>query len=142
VFKKSALAVSLAFVLLLLVSGTAVAQTAHNLVNQPPDGAGIAFLLTDGTVMAQGNLGSDWWKLTPDNKGSYVNGTWTQLASLPAGYEPYAFSSAVLADGRVVIIGGEYNFGNFDLTNLGAVLRSHQRRVDLFDPAYGLENGG
>ena len=89
-------------------------------MNQPPDGAGIAFLLTDGSVIAQGNSGSDWWKLTPDNKGNYLGGTWTQMASLPGDYSPYAFSSAVLADGRVVISGGEYNFGNFVLTNLGA----------------------
>ena len=108
-------------VTLLTAYGIASAQTVQNLVNQPPNGAGVAFLLTDGTVMTQGGLGSDWWKLTPDNKGSYVNGTWTQLANLPAGYAPYAFSSAVLADGRLVITGGEYNNGNFLLTNLGAV---------------------
>ena len=30
-------------------------------------------------------------------------------------------SSQVLADGRVLLEGGEYNFGNFALTNLGAV---------------------
>jgi hypothetical protein len=38
----------------------------------------------------------DWWKLTPDNTGSYLNGTWTQLASLPPGYSPLYHSSAVL----------------------------------------------
>ena len=76
--------------------------------------------MTDGTVMAQGYDDSDWWKLTPDNNGSYVNGTWTQLSSLPSGYSPEAFASAVLADGRLLILGGEYNFGNFTLTNLGA----------------------
>ena len=37
------------------------------------------------------------------------------------GYVPYAFASATLADGRVVIVGGEYNFGSFAFTNLGAV---------------------
>ncbi len=71
--------------------------------------------------MAQGGADSDWWKLTPDITGSYVNGTWTQLASLPSGYVPDAFASAVLADGRLVIEGGEYNNGNFTLTNRGAI---------------------
>jgi len=71
--------------------------------------------------MAQGFGDSDWWKLTPDNTGSYVNGTWTKLPSLPSGYSPDAFASAVLADGRLVIVGGEYNFGSFTLTNLGAI---------------------
>ena len=52
----------------------------------------------------------DWWRLTPDDTGSYVNGTWTQIASLPSGYAPLYHSSAVLPDGRVIIEGGEYNF--------------------------------
>jgi hypothetical protein len=97
------------------------AQTVQTLTHQPPDGAILTFQLTDGTVMAQGFNDSDWWRLTPDNKGSYVNGTWTQLASLPSNYVPDAFASAVLADGRLLIEGGEYLFGNFTLTNLGAV---------------------
>ncbi len=71
--------------------------------------------------MFQGNIGNDWWKLTPDINGSYVHGTWSQLATLPSGYEPDAFASAVLADGRVLIEGGEYNFGVFSFTNLGAI---------------------
>jgi hypothetical protein len=91
------------------------------LVNQPPDGAGIGFLMTDGTVIFQGGGLSDWFRLTPDNSGSYLKGTWAQIASLPAGYLPLYFASAVLADGRLVIVGGEYNNGNFTLTNLGAI---------------------
>ena len=50
-----------------------------------------------------------------------MNGTWTQVASLPAGYSPYAETEAVLIDGRVIIEGGEYNFGSFAFTNQGAV---------------------
>ena len=106
---------------LLAVSHLSWAQTLKTLVNQPPDGAGVGFLLTDGTVMFQGNNGSDWWKLTPDKFGSYLNGTWTQLASLPSNYSPYAFASATLADGRVLIEGGEYNFAQFAFTDLGAI---------------------
>src|SRR5437879_7815923 len=88
------------------------------LTNQPPVldytdcGPGNPILLTDGTVMVQDNGCQDWWKLTPDEFGSYVNGTWTQLASLPDGYSPLYHSSAVLPDGRVIIEGGEYNFSN------------------------------
>jgi hypothetical protein len=108
-------------VFLFAISSAAVGQTLKTLVHQPPNGAGIGFLLTDGTAMFQGNSLSDWWKLTPDNSGSYLNGTWSQLASLPSGYSPDAFASAVLADGRVIIEGGEYNFGQFSLTNLGAI---------------------
>jgi hypothetical protein len=110
-------------VLLLATSCFSLAQTLQQLVNQPPNGAGIGFLLTDGTVMFQGNSCFDWWKLTPDNKGSYVNGTWSQLASLPSNYAPLYFASAVLADGRLVVEGGEYSNcgGNFTLTNQGAI---------------------
>ncbi len=107
--------------MVLVVCGVAAAQTITRLEHQPPDGAILTFQMTDGTVVAQGNGDKDWWKLTPDITGSYINGTWTQLASLPKGYVPDAFASAVLADGRLVIIGGEYNNGSFTLTNLGAI---------------------
>jgi hypothetical protein len=107
--------------LLLAVCSVAAAQSLKKLKHQPPNGAGIGFLLTDGTAMFQGNGGSDWYKLTPDISGSYVNGAWTKLANLPAGYVPDAFASAVLSDGRVVVVGGEYNNGAFVLTNRGAI---------------------
>jgi hypothetical protein len=107
--------------LLLTVSSVSLAQHLQNLVNQPPDGAGIGLQLTDGTVIFQGNAQSDWWKLTPNKFGSYVNGTWKQIASLPSGYVPLYFASAVLADGRVIIEGGEYLNGVFSFTNMGAV---------------------
>ena len=100
--------------------------TLTPLTHQLPDGISFTMLLTDGTVMAQdGTYPYMWWKLTPDINGSYLNGTWTQLASLPQTYSPIASSEAVLADGRVLIIGGEYsNFTlgePFTLTNEGAI---------------------
>ena len=64
------------------------AQTLTPLVHQSPGGANLAFQLTDGTVMCQANSSQNWYKLTPDNTGSYVNGTWTQVASLQPGYVP------------------------------------------------------
>ena len=97
------------------------------LTNQPtflsPNciGAANPILLTDGTVMIQDGGCPDWWRLTPDQNGSYVNGTWTQLASLPSGYSPLYHSSAVLPDGRLIIEGGEYNFFVPSWTNLGAI---------------------
>jgi hypothetical protein len=103
------------------LSGNLPAQTLKSLAHQSPNGAGIGFVLTDGRVLFQGNSLSDWYTLTPDNTGSYQKGTWTKVGSLQAGYFPDAFSSAVLADGRVVIVGGEYNNGAFVLTNLGAI---------------------
>lgn len=100
------------------------------LTNQPNflvDGSANPILLMDGSVLVQDAGFPDWWKLTPDRYGNYVNGTWTQVASLPTGYSPLYHSSAVLPDGRLIIEGGEYicdptTFNcNAVWTNLGAI---------------------
>jgi len=103
-----------AAVAIALLPAMASAQTWTPLADAPTFYPGSALLLTDGTIMVQdqGKTGagtSNWWKLTPDNTGSYVNGAWSQLASMQAGYEPEYYASAVLADGRVIVNGGEYN---------------------------------
>jgi hypothetical protein len=107
-------------------AGVATGATLEPLTNQPPAyvGPNPPFLLTDGSVLFQDDSYTGFWKLTPDADGGYLDGTWTQVASLPAAwsYGPYAYSSAVLADGRVLIEGGEYNLGGgFSLTNQGAI---------------------
>jgi hypothetical protein len=84
-------------------------------------GAANPLLLTDGTIIVQDAGCQDWWRLTPDKTGSYANGTWTQIASLPSGYAPLYHSSAVLPDGRVIVMGGEYNFGIPAWTAQGAI---------------------
>ena len=106
-------------------SGTAVSDW-QALTNSPPFDPGAMFLMTDGTVMVQaladGALGTpNWWRLTPDSFGSYIDGTWSQVASLPAGYGPGAYASAVLLDGRLAIEGGEYNNTIETWTDLGAI---------------------
>jgi hypothetical protein len=78
-------------------------------VTAAPSSLSNPLLLTVGTVIAHAQCTSNWYKLTPDITGSYVNGTWTQIASLPSGYDPLYYASAVLPDGRVIIQGGEYN---------------------------------
>jgi hypothetical protein len=81
-----------------------------SLVNQPPAPGYLALLLTDGRVMMQSiNNAGVFYSLTPAADGSYLNGTWGRLSNPPNGYEPYAGSQAVLADGRVLFVGGEYN---------------------------------
>jgi hypothetical protein len=117
-------------------TANAAAPSLTPLTNQLPDGINFTLLLTDGTVMAQdGFYPYMWWKLTPDINGSYLNGTWSQLATLPVSYSPYAASEAVLADGRVLLIGGEYsNFTlgePFTLTNQGAI---YDPRTDTWSP--------
>jgi hypothetical protein len=95
----------------------AAVSEAHSpwspLTNQPTflaDGAANPILLTDGSVLIQDAGFPDWWKLKPDQHGSYIDGTWTKIASLPPSYSPLYHSSAVLPDGRMIIEGGEYLF--------------------------------
>jgi hypothetical protein len=114
-------AVTVTCVVLLAGLGVVSAQTWTPLTNQPTFSASTAFILPDGRVMVQDTGAQDWWALTPDANGSYQNGTWSQLASLPAGYAPLYYASAVLRDGRLAVLGGEYNFGKAVWTTLGAI---------------------
>jgi len=79
--------------------------------------------LTDGTVMMHDICTSNWYRLTPDNTGSYVNGTWSTMGAMPSGYAPLYFASQVLPDGHVMVNGGEYNTTacNSVWTNKGAI---------------------
>jgi len=109
-----------ALALFLVLPAVAGAQTWTQLTTQPSFLTDTALLLTDGTVMVHQYNSGNWWRLTPDNTGSYLNGTWSALASMPAGYAPLYFASAVLADGNVLVEGGEYNNLSQDETTKGA----------------------
>ena len=99
------------------------------LVNAPPFGTpGTMLLESDGTVLVHDEPDNndtggttDWWRLTPDSKGSYVDGTWSQIASMPAGYSPLYFASAILPDGRMIVEGGEYIGENAVWSDQGAI---------------------
>src|SRR6202030_826667 len=125
--------------LLFALPGALLAQKLTPLTHPAPEGAIVEYQLTDGSVLVQGNNCSDWWKLTPTNTGSYVNGTWTQVASLPAGYAPYATAGAVLADGRFFLSGGEYSNcgGQFTLTNQSAIYDPKKNTWTMVAPPTG-----
>ena len=101
-------------------------------------GAGAAFLLTDGRVMVHEEQTSNdfWWTLTPDNTGSYANGTWTQVAGIPF-YSPLFFGTAVLPDGRMLVEGGEYNHLNPVWTNMGAIYNPKTNKWKQVNPPAG-----
>jgi hypothetical protein len=97
------------FVAWLALSGIAGAQTWQSLKNPPTFFTDTALLLTDGTVIVHEICSPNWHRLTPDETGSYMNGTWSKIGSMPADYAPLYFASNVLPDGRVLVQGGEYN---------------------------------
>ena len=99
---------------------TPAAQTFTPLTNAAPIPPGLSQVLTDGRVLAEDADNDLWYTLTPDNTGSYLNGTWTKVATAP--YSPLYFASAVLPDGRFFIGGGEYNGSSTEVwTNLAAI---------------------
>jgi hypothetical protein len=132
----------LALVVLLAGATAALSQTWQPLTHQPTFQASTALLMTDGTIMVHQYGGLQWWKLTPDNTGSYVNGTFTQEASLPSNYSPLYYSSAVLNDGRLIVEGGEYNFLQADWTNLGAIYDPLANAWTPVNPPSGWNNIG
>lgn len=96
--------------------------TWTTLVNRTPTMSSIQLqleLLSDGTVLV-GEGGTSWYKLTPDNTGSYQRGTWSQVAS--SNYFRVYTPSTILSDGRYLIAGGEYVAG------------TSQANVDIYDP--------
>jgi hypothetical protein len=66
-------------------------------------------LLTDGTVLVLDAGTQQWYKLTPDSKGIYTDGTWSKIAEMPTGDCPLYFATQILPDGRMIENGGEYN---------------------------------
>lgn len=96
------------------------------LVNRPSvNSIQIMILMTDGSIMAQTYDDIQTWvKLTPDAKGSYINGTWTTLGKMitPRLY----FTSDVLQNGKLWVMGGEYT-GPFEDANWGP-------QAEIYDP--------
>jgi hypothetical protein len=126
----------------LILPRIAAAQSIERLENPAPYGAQQTFQLTDGRILAQSyRYNREFWVLTPDSNGSYVKGTWKQVASLPSPYSPVDEASQVLADGRVLIEGGEYDHG-FVLTNEGAIYDPLKDAWTRVEPPKGWQNIG
>ena len=84
---------------------------------------GLPQQLTDGSILisdTNSTTNGHWWRIVPDQLGSYANGTWVAVADSP-GYAPLYFGSAVLPDGRFIAEGGEYLGGQSAFTKRGAI---------------------
>lgn len=132
----------IALLALLTLPGIVSAQKWTPLKNQPNFQPGAMILLTDGTVIIHEEQDANprnWFKLTPDNTGSYINGTIAPIASTPSTYGPLFFGSVVLPDGRYIVEGGEYN-NNCNggcWTNLGAVYDPVKDKWTAVNPPAG-----
>jgi hypothetical protein len=118
-----------------LLAGTSLGALAQTVTPLPPshlpfDGIVYGFLLTDGSILFQGGLLQDWYRFFPDKSGSYVNGTYFNVASLPPDYIPYATSGGVLPDGRVLLIGGEYLLEN----QTAGLVFAFTNKMAVYDP--------
>lgn len=126
-------------IVLLMALGASVEARAQwvSLADAFPGRPETCVLLTDGTAMCHEAGTNRWHRLVPDQDGSYQNGQWDPpgmtIADMPDGtdtstagggcapctYAPLYFCSAVLADGRVVVVGGEYNTNGKTWTDIG-----------------------
>ena len=120
------------------------------LKNPPPFATpGTMLLESNGTVLVHDEPDNNkiaatnkWFKLTPDSKGSYVDGTWSQIASMPADYAPLYFGSAILPDGRMIVEGGEYLVSKPTWTNKGAIYNPVTNKWAAVAPPRGWANIG
>jgi hypothetical protein len=91
---------------------------------------GSAFLLTDGSILMNecdsGQGTTTWWRLAPDAYGRYQNGIWIRVGSSINARKNFA--SAVLADGRLFVAGGEYS----DASN--HYVQDWTAKCEIFDP--------
>jgi hypothetical protein len=116
------------------------------LTHNPPFRPGTMLLASDGTVYVHSEPPSggtaDWWKLTPNAKGSYVKGKWSELPPMPGGYAPLYFSSAILPNGKMIVEGGEYLGANPVWTNKGAIYNPLTNSWKKVAPPAGWTNIG
>jgi hypothetical protein len=83
-------------------------------------------LLTDGSVLCRGDDITDagprqWSRLTPSVAGTYIDAVWSVVA--PSRNARRYYASAVLANGTVLVAGGELSDGGSDLN-----------AAELYDP--------
>ncbi len=116
------------------------------LENAPPFDPGTMLLTSNGTVLVHAEPPSGgtsrWYELTPNSEGSYVDGTWSQIASMPGGYDPLYFASAILPNGKMIVEGGEYLGGTPEWSDKGAIYNPVTNTWQPVAPPTGWTNMG
>lgn len=117
------------------------------LADQPPFSPGTMLLESNGSVLVQaysttGGGSGTWYELSPNAQGSYVDGTWSKIASMPAGYAPLYSASAILPSGQMIIEGGEYLGTTPAWTNKGAIYDPVSNTWQSVAPPPGWNNIG
>ncbi|HWW00849.1 MAG TPA: kelch repeat-containing protein [Candidatus Acidoferrum sp.] len=95
--------------MLICLCQPAAAGSWLSVATKPAGNIGEMLLLPDGTVMCADDSGNPWYRLTPDQFGSYANGQWS--TTKPMNYPRNLFAADVVQDGRLFVAGGEYGTG-------------------------------
>ena len=106
---------------------TLLASNWTALTNPAPTEIQTMELLTNGTVMAA-TYSNQWYLLTPSSTGSYVDGTWSQLANEPV--DRLYDGTTVMQNGNVFIVGGEYIDDVETDSNTGEIYDTGDQLVD------------
>ena len=108
----------------------------------PGNGGAMMMLLSNGNVLVQNGSNpppsSSVYQLSPQtNTGSYVNGSWASTGSL--NESRLFFTTAMLPDGRIFGIGGEYpSFSNtVEIYNPATGVWTYQDSIPTADSKYG-----
>ena len=100
----------------------------------PPNGGGAMMLLSDGSLLIQDGSNipptASFFKLSPQaNTGSYVNGSWSAGGTMNEAR--LFFATAMLPNGNVFAVGGEYP----KFSNTAEVYNSTTNSWSYVDPA-------
>jgi hypothetical protein len=118
------------------------------------DGPGTMTMLPNGSILIQRYVpGDNFFLLSPDGNGSYVNGSFSQNVA-PMSTQRLYYSSNLLPNGKLFVLGGEYSNGYVqNWTNTGEIYDTNTNTwspIATFpdpsghygdDPSMLLENG-
>jgi hypothetical protein len=118
--------------LLALMPRATSAGTWTPVTATPPGPCGEMLVLSDGSIFFNDPGNGSCFKLVPDIHGSYINGTWQQLATM--NNARLYFSQQLLTNGNVYVAGGEYGEGWSHGEVLDTLRDTWTKIPDMFGP--------